>query len=297
MRNPELIYMKKKHSGISVFSAQITSTISVALVLLLLGIVAFMGIAANSITNNIKSNMGFDVILKETASIQDINQLKQHWTNADYVSSTKYYSPEDALHKWQAETGENLIELLGANPFSPEFEVKVKHEYANVDSIKKITSLFQSNQCISEIKVHSDMIDAINNNIQSIAFILVLISAALMLISFVLINNTIRLTIYSRRFLIHTMKLVGATAGFIRRPFIINNILHGFIAAIIAILFLAGTIYYIQTLDSAILNVINLESIAWVFASIILLGIIICALAALLATNKYLRIDYDDMFK
>ena len=264
MRNPELIYMKKKHSGISVFSAQITSTISVALVLLLLGIVAFMGIAANSITNNIKSNMGFDVILKETASIQDINQLKQHWTNADYVSSTKYYSPEDALHKWQAETGENLIEL---------------------------------NQCISEIKVHSDMIDAINNNIQSIAFILVLISAALMLISFVLINNTIRLTIYSRRFLIHTMKLVGATAGFIRRPFIINNILHGFIAAIIAILFLAGTIYYIQTLDSAILNVINLESIAWVFASIILLGIIICALAALLATNKYLRIDYDDMFK
>ena len=289
--------MKKKRSGISTYSAQITSTISVALVLLLLGIVALMGIAANSVTNNIKSNMGFDIILKESVSIQEINQLKQHWTNANYVSNFKFHSADDALRKWQEDTGEDLIELLGVNPFSPEFEVKVKHEYANVDNIKKITSLFQSNQCISEIKVHSDMIDAINNNIQSIAFILVLISAALMLISFVLINNTIRLTIYSRRFLIHTMKLVGATAGFIRRPFIINNILHGFIAAIIAILILAGTIYYIQTLDSAILNVINLESIAWVFASIILLGIIICALAALLATNKYLRIDYDDMFK
>lgn len=289
--------MKKKHSGISTYSAQITSTISVALVLLLLGIVALMGIAANSVTNNIKSNMGFDIILKESVSIQEINQLKQHWTNANYVSNFKFHSADDALRKWQEDTGEDLIELLGVNPFSPEFEIKVKHEYANVDSIQKITSLIQSNPCISEIKVHSDMIDAINDNIRSIAFILILISAALMLISFVLINNTIRLTIYSRRFIIHTMKLVGATSGFIRRPFIINNILHGFIAAIIAILILAGTIYYIQTLDPAILNVINIESIAWVFTSIILLGIIICALASLLATNKYLRINYDDMFK
>lgn len=289
--------MKKGNSGISIFSAQITSTISVALVLLLLGIVAFMGIAANSVTNSIKSNMGFDVILKETASIQEINQLKQLWTNAVYVSNTKYYSPEDALRKWQDDTGEDLIELLGANPFSPEFEVKVKHDYANVDSINKITATISSNPCISEIKVHSDMIDSINNNIRSIAFILILISATLMLISFVLINNTIRLTIYSRRFLIHTMKLVGATASFIRRPFIINNILHGFIAAIIAILILAGTFYYIQTIDSAILNIIDIESIAWVFASIILLGILICAFAALLATNKYLRISYDNMFK
>lgn len=289
--------MKKGNSGISTFSAQITSTISVALVLLLLGIVAFMGIATNSVTNSIKSNMGFDVILKETASTQEINQLKQLWTNAIYVSSTKYYSPEDALHKWQEETGEDLIELLGANPFSPEFEIKVKHNFANIDSINKITSAIQANPCIAEIKVHSDMIDTINNNIRSIAFILILISAALMLISFVLINNTIRLTIYSRRFLIHTMKLVGATAGFIRRPFIINNILHGFIAAIIAILILSGTLYYIQTLDSVIFNIINIEAIAWVFTSIILLGILICALAALLATNKYLRINYDDMFK
>ncbi len=289
--------MKKKRSGISTYSAQITSTISVALVLLLLGIVAFMGIAANSVTNSIKSNMGFDLILKESVSTQEVNQLKRHWTNANYVSSFKFHSADDALRKWQEDTGEDLIELLGANPFSPEFEIKVKHEYANVDSIQKITSLIQSNPCISEIKVHSDMIDAINDNIRSIAFILILISAALMLISFVLINNTIRLTIYSRRFIIHTMKLVGATSGFIRRPFIINNILHGFIAAIIAILILAGTIYYIQTIDSAILKVINLESIAWIFISIILLGIIICALAALLATNKYLRIDYDDMFK
>ncbi len=288
---------KKKQSGISTFSAQITSTISVSLVLLLLGIIAFLGIAANSMTDSIKANMGFDVILKENTSDDEVNSLKQMWTNATYVSSIKYHSADDALRKWEAETGEDLIALLGINPFSPEFEVKVKADYANSDSITAITKSIKNYSSIAEINIHSDMIDEINNNISSIALILMVIAAALMLISFVLINNTVRLTVYSLRFIIHTMKLVGATGGFIRRPFIINNIIHGLIAAVISIIILAGILYYVQTLDTAILNAIGWEAAAWVFGAIIIIGIGICALAALLATNKYLRIDYDDMFK
>lgn len=265
--------------------------------LLLLGIVAFLGIAASSVTNSIKENMGFDVILKEGTSEADVNRLKQRWTGAEYVSSLKYFSAEDALRKWEADTGEDLIGLLGVNPFSPEFEVKVKPEYANNDSINKITAGLKDNMCVAEINVHTEMVDSINNNIRSMAAVLIIVAAALILISFVLINNTVRLTVYSRRFIIHTMKLVGATGGFIRRPFIINNIIHGVIASVISMILLGGLLYYTRSLDATVVDAITLTSVSYVFGALLIIGILICAFAALLATNKYLRTSYDDMFK
>jgi len=288
---------QKKHKGISTFSAQITSTISVSLVLMLLGIIALLGIAATSITNEIKANMGFDIILVENASEAESNKLKQMLLNAPYISSTKYISAQDALNKWQEETGEDLIALLGVNPFSPEFEVRVKPQYANVDSIYNITEALKQQQSVAEINIHTQMVQTINDNIRNIALILLIIVAALLLISFVLINNTVRLTVYSRRFIIHTMKLVGATSSFIRRPFIVNNIIHGVIAAMVAILLLSSLYWYIKSLDPAIIGITSWNSIIWVHASLIIAGIFICGLAALLATNKYLRISYDDMFK
>ncbi len=288
---------KKQRSGIPTFSAQITSTISVALVLLLIGIVAFLGITTHSVTESIKENMGFDVILKEGTSERNINRMKQLWTNASYVSSVKFRSADDAMREWQEETGEDLMELLGVNPFSPEFDVRVKSDYANIDSIDKIITPLQSMPAVAEISVHADMIKSINNNIRSISIILAIVAASLMLISFVLINNTVRLTVYSRRFLIHTMKLVGAKASFIRRPFIINNILNGIIASLVAMALLGGILYYTQSIDETISLAIEVEMILYVFAGLFILGIVICSIAALLATNKYLRISYDDMFK
>lgn len=288
---------KKRHSGISTFSAQITSTISVALVLLLLGIIAMLGIAAHSVTTSIKENMGFDIVLKEETAESAVNELKQRWTSAPYVASVKYFSQEDALNKWQDETGENLVEMLGVNPFCAEFEVKVKADYADVDSIEKIVAPLRANQAISEINVHTEMVETINSNIRSIALILSIVAAALILISFVLINNTVRLTVYARRFLIHTMKLVGATPGFIRRPFIINNILNGIIASIVAVGVLAGILYYCSTLDVSITKAVTWGQASWVFAGMLMAGILLCALAALFAANKYIRLDYDSMFK
>lgn len=288
---------KKRHSVISTFSAQITSTISVALVLLLLGIIAMLGIAAHSVTTSIKENMGFDVVLKEETAETVVNELKQKWTSAPYVASVKYFSQEDALNKWQDETGENLVEMLGVNPFCAEFEVKVKADYADVDSIEKIVTPLRASQAISEINVHTEMVETINSNIRSIALILSIVAAALILISFVLINNTVRLTVYARRFLIHTMKLVGATPGFIRRPFILNNIFNGIIASIVAIGALAGILYYCSTLDVSITKAVTWGQAAWVFAGLLVAGILLCALAALFAANKYIRLDYDSMFK
>lgn len=288
---------KKGKKGISTFSAQITSTVSVALVLLLLGIISMLGIAARSITTEIRENMGFSVIFSDTATVNNVNSLKKHFSTSPGVSGIIYFSPEDALQKWQEETGEDLVKVLGINPLPGELEVKVKARYASTDSINSMIAPLKKLPYVSEISVHSDMVDSINHNIKSIALILTIVAAALLFISFALINNTVRLTVYSRRFLIHTMKLVGATGGFIRRPIINSNMLSGLVAAIIADLLLAGALFYLHSADKVIAAALPWEEAAWVFVGIIVIGIAICSIASLFATNKYLRSDYDDMFK
>ncbi len=288
---------KKQNRLISTFSAQVTSTISVALVLLVLGVVAMMAIAARTVTKGIKENMGFDIVMSEDAGTQAVNALKRQLSQAPYVSSYNYISADEALSQWQEDTGEDLSEVLDVNPFQGEFDVRVKETYASVDSIDAIAARLKSNPAIADIAVHAQMVEAVNRNIRSVSMVLIVIAAALLLISFVLINNTVRLTIYSRRFLIHTMKLVGATPSFIRRPFVVNNIFHGIFAAVIASALLAALLYYAHSLDASVAYAIGWESAVWVFAAMLVVGIAICTAAALFATNRYLRLSYDDMFK
>jgi len=286
----------KRRKAISTFSAQITSTISVALVLLLLGIVASLGLAVRSMTNSIKENMGFDITLKEDAGENAVNDYKRMFASAPYVSEFSYFSTDDAQRMWKEETGEDLIELLGVNPFSPEFEVKVKAAYASTDSIQAIASTLEKAPEVESVVVHAELVDTVNRNLRSLSAVLVVVAVALLLISFVLINNTVRLTVYSRRFIIYTMKLVGATSGFIRRPFIVSNVMHGIVAAIVAIILLTLMLYYSFRFDAVALTV-GWDQMAWVFSGMLVAGVLICMTAALFATNRYLRIDYDDMFK
>ncbi|MBQ8773004.1 MAG: permease-like cell division protein FtsX [Muribaculaceae bacterium] len=288
---------KNKQFGISTASAQITATVSVTLVLLLIGIIALLSVAAYHITKDIKENIGFDIVLCEDVSEKETNSLKQQLTTAHYVASIRYFSQDDALTKWQEDTGEDLIELLGVNPFCGEFEVKVRADYANSDSIAKIITPFKHLKYISDITVHDEMVDSINSNIKYITIVLVIISATLLLISFVLISNTVRLTVYSRRFTIHTMKLVGATGSFIRKPFIISNMINGLIAATLATILLVSGLLYLRSIDTSIANVIPWGVMPWIFVALLTFGLAICSIATIVATNKYLRISYDDMFK
>lgn len=288
---------KNKKSNISYFHANITSIISVSLVLLLIGILAVIGIAGTNLTNHIKENIGFNVIIKDTATAPQINDLKQIWSKAPYVSSVKYISKEDGLKSWEEQTGENLVEILGANPLNAEFEVRVKSNYASVDSLNKIEKQICNNPAIESIAMQRDLIDSINNNITNIALVLAVVAGILMIISFALINNTVRLTVYSKRFIIHTMKLVGAKAGFIRKPFIISNIINGIIAGVIAIILLCGCIYYALQIDNSVEALMPLNMMWCVFGGILILGMTLCGVAALLATNKFIHLSYDNLFK
>lgn len=288
---------KEKKSKISYFQSNFTSTISVALVLLLLGIIAFLGILANTFSKELKENIGFSVVLQSETTPEQVAAMDKMWKASPYVSDVKFISKEAALQNWQAETGENLVELFGVNPLNAEYEVYVKAEYANLDSLQVIERQLKTITFVDEIAMHKSEVDAANRNISNVALVLFVIAVLLMLISFVLINNTVRLTVYSRRFLIHTMKLVGAKPGFIRRPFVISNMLNGLIAAFVSMLFLLGVYLFLQNIDEALVVSFSALEIVAVFAGLIVLGVLICGLAAFLAADKYIRLNYDDLFK
>lgn len=288
--------MEEKKSKISYFSANITPIISVSLVLLLLGIVGLLGIAANSLTNYVKENIGFDVIVKNNAEQKEIDELKRLWTSAPYVSSVKYISKEDALLSWEKETGENLMEMIGVNPLSAEFEVRVKAQYVSVDSLNKIEYSLKNIPAIESVQMHKDIVEQINHNVNNIILVLGVVLVMLVVISFVLINNTVRLAVYSRRFIIHTMKLVGATPGFIRRPFVLTNVLNGFIASLVAMALLSGLLYYAVEVNRDYAGLVGIEQLAVVYAGMMLAGVLMCGMAAVFSTNRFIGLSYDELF-
>ena len=270
---------------------------SVALVLLLFGLVAFLAIAGTNLTTHIKENIGFDVIIDENAKPADIDKLKQHLNDAQYVSSIMYISKEDALKSWEEETGENLIEILGVNPLNAEFEVKVKANYASTDSLIIIGAQIEKFRAVETVKMQRDLVDSVNRNIGNIVIILGSIAIILAIISFALINNTVRLSVYSKRFLIHTMKLVGAKAGFIRKPFVVSNMINGLIAGIIADIILGFALYYASLVSDETMKFISNDDIIIVFASMLVIGMLLCAIAGFFAANKFIRLVYDSLFK
>ncbi len=278
------------------FGKHLTSTVSVGMVLLILGIVGSAAFAAGNITRHIRENLGFNMVMRMNADMTQINDMKRRLTSSEFVASYDYMSPEEILEQENAYLGSDIVELIGGNPYQPEFSVRVKAQYASVDSLEKITAPLRMSDSVEEITVHTEMVESINSNIGSLSLVLIALAGALLIISFVLINNTVRLTIYSARFLLHTMKLVGATNAFIRRPIVIGNMLNGILAAAVAILLLCLLRVYAISIDPDLALALPWSDLIWVFMGIVAGGILICGTASWIATNKYLRQKYDDMF-
>lgn len=289
--------MKKRNlSGRTIFGKQLMSTVSVMIVLLILGIFATITIGAGVFSDSLKSRMGFSVVMSDDTTEKQLDHMRQLLDNAAYTGSVTYTSPEETLARRESDIGEDIIEVLGVNPFGAQFDVTVTPDYAVSDSIEMIAAALSTVDAVDEVSTTTQVVDVINNAVDIVSMIFIPLALALLLVSGVLINNTVRLTVYSSRFLIHTMKLVGATGSFIRRPFIRTGILNGILAGILAGILLA---LILTTLHSAVPDIAQFLpwlAMAPVFPAMILLGIAICGIAALLATNKYLRLDYDEMF-
>lgn len=288
---------KIKRSRIAGWGDYVTSTISVSLVLFILGLVGFVNISFSGINRQLKEKMGFTVVLADSVAPATIDSLKLVCDNAPYVSSYRYLSAEDVMAEETSGEGADLVELLGVNPYAAMFEIKVGAAYADVDSISSIMAQWQHLPSVDETTANTEMIANINRNAGLINTILAIMAAALLLISFVLINNTVRLTVYSRRFLIHTMKLVGATGGFIRRPFLMVNAVQGVIAGLLASGFLALFVGWTRSLDMGVEALVTWNVAFCEFGLLVVLGVAICVLAAIMATNRYLRKNYDEMFE
>lgn len=287
---------KKKSSRLSAFGSRLTTVISVSLVLLILGIIAMAGLLARSGAEQIRSNMGFIVKVEREAPEAEINRLKQQLPQYPFTASAVYASPEQILQEESQYLGEDAAAMLDINPYNPEFDVKVTSAYASADSIESVRRHLAADPAIEEIITAPTTITNINFFVSRITWILIAIAGALLLISFVLINNTVYLAVYSRRFIIHTMRLVGATPGFIRRPFVLAGVASGAVAAVIAIALMLGSQFWLASLDPMFEQSLQWADLVLVSAGIVIAGILICTLASALATNRYLRQSYDEMF-
>jgi cell division transport system permease protein len=286
----------KKISAVSFFNSRLISIISIALVLFLLGLILLMGLLGNRLSAYVKENISFSIVLKDNLSDSEIKQMQKNMEEQPFIKSAEYISKEQAAKELEEELGENPETFLGFNPLQASIEVKLHSKYANPDSLKLIEKKIKDYSSVSELLYRKDMMQMVNENMQRVGLILLSLAVVLMIISFVLISNTIRLLIYSKRFLIHTMKLVGATPGFIRRPFVGYNVVSGILASIVAILLLGGMLYYLQNELVGFINLLDIQTIVIVFGSVLVMGILLSVVATIFAVNKYLRMGVDKLY-
>ena len=282
---------KNRYKSKSLFDMQfITSSISTTLVLLLLGLVVFFVLTAHNMSVYVRENISFSVLISDDMKEADILKLQKKLNQEPFVKQSEYISKKQALKEQTEAMGTDPEEFLGYNPFTASLEIKLHSDYANSDSIAKIEKMIKKNSNIQDVLYRKELIDAVNENIRNISLVV------LTFISFALINNTIRLAIYSKRFLIHTMKLVGASWSFIRGPFLRKNVWSGVLAGMLADAILMGTAYWAVTYEQELIQVITPEVMLIVCGSVLVFGIVITWLCAYISMNKYLRMKANTLY-
>lgn len=274
----------------------ITSSISTTLVLLLLGMVVFFVLSANNLSNYVRENIGFTVLVSDDMKETEALKFQERLNAEAYVKESVYISKEQALKEQTEAMGTDPAEFLGYNPFTASIEIKLNAAYANSDSIAWIEKEILSNKKVMEVSYPQDLIDSVNRNIKRVSMFLVGLAALLTFISFALINNTIRLAVYSKRFLIHTMKLVGASWSFIRRPFLARNLWVGVLAAMMADAVLLGLAYMLVKYEPQLIEIITPSTLLLVLASVFVFGVIITWMCAYISINKYLRMKAGELY-
>ena len=277
-------------------SSYLTSIVSISLVLFLLGLIGLLLLNTKKISDYVKENLKFTVYLKDHVKEVDILRVQKNLDAKHYVKETRYITKEQAAIEFQKELGENFIDFLGFNPLTPSIDVRLYAEYANSDSIAEIKKDLGKFSQIDEVYYQESLIHLVNKNMRKISLFILIISGLLFLVAITLINNTIRLSIYSKRFLIRTMQIVGANNSFILRPFLYKSAVHGSVGALIAIGMLAGMIYLIQNEMESIINFQDIKLLSILFIIVLLTGIIISWISTYFAVNRYLNIKTDYLY-
>lgn len=288
-----------KDIKISYWSSHLTTIVTVTLVLLIVGLIALMSVGAHRETERLHERVELSVIMTDSITDAEASDIAKELAKEPYVAHSQLIGKQQAMEEWSRDTGEDLMSLYNVNPFSPEVVLTLKADYTSADSLASISKRLESQPYVEQASQPDvEMIENMNRGIRKVVWVLGSIALTMLLISFVLINNTVRLATYSRRFTIHTMQLVGATDGYIRGPYVRGNMLSGFLAGIASSALLLLAMFGAES--SGVLNVwtvIGWSSFGMVCVGLVLIGTLVCGAAAALATRRYLRADYDDLFR
>jgi len=287
---------KEKLTRRKLRSSYIITIISISLVLFMLGLMGLLILNAKKLSNYVKENISFSVILNDDVKEVDIRSIQKTLDATAFVKATEFVTKEEAAIKLQKDLGEDFIDFLGYNPLLSSIDVYLYADYANPDSLAGIEKKFTNFPQVKEVFYQKSLVHLINENVRKISFILLIFSGMLLFIAIGLINNTIRLSVYSNRFIINTMQLVGASNGFIRKPFILKSMLHGLIGAIISIALLSGIIYMAQQEMNEIISFKDIDVLGILFLGVVALGIFISIISTFFAINKYLRLKTEDLY-
>ena len=275
----------------------VTLCISTTMVLILLGLVVFSVLTARNLSNYVKENLTVTVMLNDTVSVNDARRLCRDLYHRPYSRNIDYVSKEQALKEQTAAMGSDPSEFLGMNPFVATLELQLKSQYANRDSLKWIAKELRGKPQVTDVAYQEDLMDSVNRNLQKVSLVLLVLAVLLTFISYSLISNTVRLRVYSHRFLIHTMKLVGASWGFIRKPFLRDALLVGLIAALLACMVLGGSVWMLYQYEPALTEIITWEVLVVTAVSVFLFGLVIMLLCSYISVNRFLRMRARDLYK
>ena len=274
------------------------SLMSITLVLFLLGMFALLMMHAQKLSNHLKENIGFEVVMNSNVKEDNILKLQKELDAMPAVKSTEYITKEEAIQRLSEDLGEDFLQWLGneENPLLPSIDVRFNADWANNDSLDIIQNQLLKNKDVKEIYYQKSLVNLINQNVKRIGIALMIASLILLIIAITLIRNTIRLSIYSKRFLVRSMQLVGATPAYIRRPFIRSGILQGFFGALLADVLLALLLYGLTKRLPELTFVQDYRIIIGIFVGIIILGILLGGLSTRSALRKYLNADVDQLY-
>jgi cell division transport system permease protein len=274
----------------------ISVILSVSLVLFTLGLLGLVVLYAQKLSVQVKESIGFSVYLHDDIKEVDIQRLQKAIDLSKYASSTEFISKEDAVELLKKDLGEDFMQYLDYNPLLASIEVKVKADYAHPDSLAQIKAQLSKSNKIKEITYEASLVQMVQDNIKRIGALMLGFSLLLLIVAIALINNSIRLSIYNKRFLIKSMQLVGATQTFIRRPFVQRGIVHGIYSALIAILLIMGVMYYSQRYLPDLFQIQDIEILAYLFVMVLTLGIVISWISTSLAVRKFIRTRSENLY-
>ncbi|MCH4895479.1 FtsX-like permease family protein [Marinilabiliaceae bacterium JC040] len=277
-------------------ASYIASTISISFVLFLFGAMVFLILNAREISRYVSENIGFSIVIKDNVKPVDVKYFQKTLKTKKYVKESKYINKKEAAQDFRKEVGVDFVEFLGYNPLLPSIDLKIDSKFIDIKSLKKIEKEIRKSSIVHDVYYQKSLVSTVNRNVKKISFILIGIGFLMLLISFTLIRNTLHLVIYSKRFIINTMQLVGAKNSFIRLPFLVNSIWQGIISALFAIIILIICIYFTYEQFSVIKSLLNIDILAIMSVSILVMGIILSYISTLLSVNKFLNKDINELY-